>query len=135
MQVEIKEYSADLVVVGAGIPGICAAVQAARKGLTVALINDRGVLGGNGSAEIHVNINGACDGAPLNINSREGGIVSEIITEYMYRSPVSKNRYQLDGVLLDTVGREPKIKLFLNTFIDEAETRANGIIAVIMPSP
>ncbi len=130
MKVELKTFKSDLVIVGAGIPGICAAVQAARQGLTVALINDRGVLGGNGSCEIHVNINGSCDGAPLNINSREGGIVSEILTEYKYRSPVSNSRYVLDGVLLDIVGREPNIKLFLNTYIDDAETDENSITSV-----
>jgi hypothetical protein len=131
MKYEIKSYHADLVIVGAGVPGICAAVQAAREGLKVALINDRGVLGGNGSCEINVNINGASDGAPLNINSREGGIVNEIITEWKYRSPVSRGRYILDGVFLDIVGREPNIKLFLNTCIDEAETSKEGTIVSV----
>jgi hypothetical protein len=134
MKVEVKAYQADLVIVGAGIPGICAAVQAARQGLTVALINDRGVLGGNGSCEIHVNINGSSDGAPLNINSREGGVVSEILTEYKYRSPVSNSRYVLDGVLLDIVGREPNIKLFLNTYVDDAEIDDNSTITSVSGS-
>ena len=44
----------DLVVVGGGIAGTCAAVSAARRGLTVALIQDRPVLGGNGSSEVRV---------------------------------------------------------------------------------
>jgi len=37
---EFKRYTVkkDLVISGAGIPGICAAIQAARLGLTVALI-------------------------------------------------------------------------------------------------
>ena len=130
MKMEVKAYAADLVIVGAGIPGICAAVQAARQGLTAALINDRGVLGGNGSCEIGVNINGSSDGGPLNVNSREGGIVSEILTEYKYRSPVARSRYILDGVLLDLVGREPNIKLFLNTYIDETETDGDSIVSV-----
>jgi hypothetical protein len=42
----------DLVVVGGGIPGCSAALAAARLGLSVALIQDRPVLGGNGSDEI-----------------------------------------------------------------------------------
>ena len=44
----------DLVVVGGGIAGTAAAVSAARAGLSVALIQDRPVLGGNGSSEVRV---------------------------------------------------------------------------------
>ena len=46
--------SFDLVVVGGGIAGTCAALSAARNGLTVALVQDRPVLGGNGSSEVRV---------------------------------------------------------------------------------
>lgn len=128
MEYETKKYHADLVIVGAGVPGICAAVQAAREGLSVALINDRGVMGGNGSCEIGVILNGAADGAPLNINSREGGIINEIITEWKYRSPISWGRYIQDAVFIDIVDREPNIKIFLNTCIDEVENAENGRI-------
>lgn len=131
MKYEVKEYKADLIIVGAGVPGVCAAVQAAREGLTVGLINDRGVLGGNGGCEINVNINGAADGAPLNMNSREGGIVNELMTEWKYRSPVSRGRYILDGVFIDLVGREPNIRCFLNTCVDEAETGDGGTISAV----
>ncbi|MBQ0081331.1 MAG: FAD-dependent oxidoreductase [Alistipes sp.] len=48
----------DLVVVGAGIGGMCAAVSAARLGMKVALINDRPKLGGNNSSEIRVHLGG-----------------------------------------------------------------------------
>ncbi|MFO0424417.1 MAG: FAD-dependent oxidoreductase, partial [Planctomycetia bacterium] len=44
----------DLVVVGGGYSGMGAAISAARMGLKVALIQDRGVLGGNGSSEVRV---------------------------------------------------------------------------------
>lgn len=44
----------DLVVVGGGYGGIGAAVSAARMGAKVALIQNRQVLGGNGSSEIRV---------------------------------------------------------------------------------
>lgn len=48
----------DLVVVGGGIAGMCAAVTAARLGLTVALVHDRPILGGNNSYEVCVNLAG-----------------------------------------------------------------------------
>lgn len=54
----------DLVVVGAGIAGISAAVSAARLGCKVALINDRPVLGGNNSSEIRVHLGGRIEAGP-----------------------------------------------------------------------
>ena len=49
-----ETVDADFVVVGGGVPGTCAAVAAARRGLKVALVQDRPVLGGNASSEIRV---------------------------------------------------------------------------------
>ena len=49
-----ETVDADFVVVGGGLPGTCAAVAAARRGLNVALVQDRPVLGGNASSEIRV---------------------------------------------------------------------------------
>lgn len=54
----------DLVVVGAGVAGISAAVSAARLGCKVALINDRPVLGGNNSSEIRVHLGGRIESGP-----------------------------------------------------------------------
>lgn len=56
--------SYDLVVVGGGIGGMCAAVSAARLGLKVALINDRPKLGGNNSSEIRVHLGGRIEMDP-----------------------------------------------------------------------
>lgn len=44
----------DLVVIGGGIAGCCAALTAARLGLEVAVVQDRPVLGGNASSEIQI---------------------------------------------------------------------------------
>lgn len=44
----------DLVVVGGGYGGMGAAISAARLGAKVALIQNREVLGGNGSSEVRV---------------------------------------------------------------------------------
>lgn len=48
----------DLVVVGGGIAGCCAAISAARLGCKVALIQNRPVLGGNNSSEVRVGLAG-----------------------------------------------------------------------------
>ena len=53
------ELSADIVVAGGGLSGVCAAVSAARHGATVILVQDRPVLGGNASSEVRMGIVGA----------------------------------------------------------------------------
>src|SRR5690606_10169661 len=67
--------SFDLVVVGGGIAGTCAAISAARLGLTVALIQDRPVLGGNNSSEVRVHLMGDVD---KNHYPKLGRIVREL---------------------------------------------------------
>ena len=51
---EAVEHDVDLLVVGGGLAGVAAAVEAARNGLRVALMQDRPVLGGNASSEIRM---------------------------------------------------------------------------------
>lgn len=58
------ERSYDLVVVGGGIAGMCAAVSAARLGCKVALVNDRPILGGNNSADVRVHLGGVIEMEP-----------------------------------------------------------------------
>lgn len=64
----------DVIVVGAGGAGCCAAIASARLGAKTALIQDRAVLGGNASVEIGVPINGA---GSLHPNARESGVIEE----------------------------------------------------------
>ncbi len=123
-----ENIHADLVVVGAGMPGMCAALQAAREGMDVVLINDRGCVGGNCSSEIFVTCGGAPEGNPYNINLREGGIVDEIRLETVYRTP-ERNRFIQDTVYMDTLLKEKDhLRLFLNTCIDEVEMDEQGRI-------
>jgi len=116
---EKKHIYKDLVVVGAGMSGIVAAIQAARLGLNVALVNERGYLGGNASAEIRIGIGGA-DGSESNFYSREGGIIEEIRLKNLYRNPQG-NPYIWDTVLRDFVYNEKNIELFLETNIDKVK--------------
>jgi succinate dehydrogenase/fumarate reductase flavoprotein subunit len=54
-----ERVAADLVVVGGGLAGVCAAITAAREGIDVVLVQDRPVLGGNASSEVRLWILGA----------------------------------------------------------------------------
>lgn len=58
VETEVAYSTNDLVVVGGGIAGITTAISAARLGLTVALVQDRPVLGGNNSSEVRVHLGG-----------------------------------------------------------------------------
>lgn len=54
MSVRVKKNrkSYDVVIVGGGMAGICAAIASARGGAVTALVHDRPVLGGNASSEM-----------------------------------------------------------------------------------
>ncbi|CAM3281299.1 FAD-dependent oxidoreductase [Occultella aeris] len=110
-----REDDADLVVVGGGLSGTCAAITAARAGLRVVLIQDRPVLGGNSSSEVRLWILGAT--AHMSNNNRfarEGGVLDEILVENMYRNR-DGNPVVFDTILLEKVVEEPGITLLLNT--------------------
>ncbi|WP_116952396.1 FAD-dependent oxidoreductase [Jiangella endophytica] len=112
----------DVTVVGGGLAGVCAAIAAARLGRSVALINNRPVLGGNSSSEIRVWVVGATAHG-RNHHARETGIMGELFVENQYRNPEG-NAYYWDAVVLDAVRAEPNISLYLNT--DVREVAASG---------
>lgn len=104
---ELK-HQVDLCVVGGGMAGVCAAIAAARHGISVALVQDRPVLGGNASSEIRMWICGA-DGEDV----RETGIMEEIMLENYYRN--TNHSFSIwDSVLYEKVRFEENISLFLN---------------------
>ena len=117
---ELKDENctADLVVVGGGLAGVCCAITAAREGLQVLLVQDRPVLGGNASSEVRLWILGATSHMGNNNRwSREGGVVDEILVENLWRNPEG-NPVILDAILLEKVVVEKNIRLLLNTAVD-----------------
>jgi hypothetical protein len=105
----------DLVVVGGGYAGIGAALSAARMGCKVALIQDRGVLGGNGSSEVRVWSMGLIRRGKY---PRVGEIVEEFC-DHAKKSPGTADEFE-DAKKERIVSAEDKIDLFLHTF-------ANGV--------
>lgn len=110
-----KRIDSDLVIVGGGLAGTCAAITAARAGIKVVLVQDRPVLGGNASSEVRLWALGAT--SHMNNNNRwarEGGVIDEILVENMYRNKEG-NALIFDTVLLEKVVEEDNITLLLNT--------------------
>ena len=119
----IVMLESDLIVVGGGMAGTCAAITAARSGIKVILVQDRPVLGGNGSSEVRLWILGATSHMGNNNRwAREGGVIDEILVENLYRNKEG-NAIILDTILLEKVINEPNITLLLNTMVYDLEKK------------
>ena len=102
--------------------GLCAAVAAARNGATVALVQDRAVLGGNASSEVRMWICGA-----RGSENKETGLLEELQLENAARNP--EGHYPTwDSVLWGFAKFQPGLRLFLNCSCTGCETdhRADG---------
>ncbi len=119
------EHNVDFCVVGGGLAGMCAAIQAAREGKKVVLIHERPVLGGNASSEIRMWVCGA-----YGENNRETGIIEEINLESLYRNPY-KNYSVWDSILFGKVKAEENITLLLNTSVCDVDMEGANIKTVV----
>ena len=118
------ELSADVVVCGGGLAGVCAAVSAARHGAKVILVQDRPMLGGNASSEMRMGIVGA-----KTDETQETGILEEMQLRNFYYNPLQ--RYTMwDDAIYSTVVAEPNIKLLLNTSVNDVVMNGERIAAV-----
>lgn len=115
----------NLVVVGGGYSGMGAAISAARMGCKVALIQDRPVLGGNGSSEVRVWAMG-------NIRRGKFPRIGEIIEEFADHATKSPGRAEEFGDVLkeEVVTAEKNIDLFLNHHAYAVKTENNHIVSV-----
>ena len=107
------ELHTDLVVVGGGLAGVCAALASARNGARVVLLQDRSVLGGNASSEIRMHAVGA-DFHGRRPGARESGIIEELRLEDAARNP-HRSYSQWDLLLYEKIVTEPNITLLLDT--------------------
>ena len=118
MRRETHEF--DFCVVGGGMAGLIAAVAAARRGATVALIQDRPVLGGNASGEVRMHICGA-----RGDSTRETGILEELLLENYYRN-AQPNYTIWDSVTYGLAKYQEGLTLFLNCTVNECSQYCNS---------
>lgn len=123
------EVNYDVVIVGGGLTGLCAALASARNGAKTALIHDRPVLGGNASSEIRMHVCGASDGMKKPELS-EGGIIHELMLSNKYVND-SYNFSIWDAVLFDAAKKENNLDLYLNTTMHSV-TSENGVVKKIV---
>ena len=117
--------SFDLVVIGAGMSGLCAAIAAARLGLKVALVQDRYILGGNNSSEVRVGLGGQINMAPY---PSLGYILNEIGPDRIGNAR-GAHHYQ-DWKKWDVIAAEPNISLFAGYTVVNAEMKDGKIVSV-----
>jgi len=117
-QAVVEGGNYDFVVVGGGVAGACAAIRAARAGLTVALIQDRPVLGGNNSSEVRIGMLGKTMEPPF---PRLGTVVKELDT----------GRQWDDTHKRKIVEAEKNIRLCLEHRVTKVQTSGSRIVAVI----
>lgn len=115
----------DLVVIGGGYAGMGSAISAARMGCKVALIQNRPVLGGNGSSEVRVWAMG-------NIRRGKYPRIGEIIEEFADKASKSPGRYEEfgDAHKEAIVRAEDNIDLFLNHHAYKVRKDGNRIASI-----
>jgi len=116
------DLRADLLVVGGGLAGVCAAISAARHGARVILVQDRSRLGGNASSEIKMHPLGS------QMGFRECGLIEEFCLENAYQN--EQDAWEVwDLILYDKVIREPNIRLLLDSTLYRVEMDGERIRA------
>ncbi|RLG94518.1 hypothetical protein DRO37_05315 [Candidatus Bathyarchaeota archaeon] len=123
----------DIIVVGGGLAGVCAAIAAARHGCKTAIVQDRPVFGGNCSSEIRVAAHGANSGGAW---ARETGIIEEILIEDRVRNHDFFENGCInsvwDMILYEWVKKEPNLTSYLNTRVIGVEMESSSRISAVI---
>ena len=123
------EKAYDFIVVGGGMSGVCAAIEAARSGAKTALVHARPVLGGNASSEVRVHISGADHGMEKP-DFAESGLLYELMLENKARN--EHFSYSIwDMILFEAAKNTENLTVYYNTVLYDCETEGDRITAAL----
>ncbi|UCH36257.1 MAG: FAD-dependent oxidoreductase [Armatimonadota bacterium] len=125
----------DVVVIGGGLAGVCAAMQAARLGCNTALVERELVLGGNSNSAFRLHIEGASSNHTY---GNETGVVEELEAEAVVRGAFmppgggqpSYFNSRWSEILLEFC-EAAGVQVYLKTLAVAARTRDGRITSVI----
>lgn len=117
----------DLIVVGGGVAGMCAALAAARNGLKVAMLDERKILGGSNSSEVRRGLSGRINIMPY---PSLGYLLNEFgPSEGGDGQPA---RVYEDELKMNIVKQEKNITLYLNCRMTRAVMEGNRILSIVL---
>jgi hypothetical protein len=139
------EKSYDVVVVGSGVAGVAAALAAARRGKSVALIEKQSLIGGLATSGLVYVYLPLCDGngrqilfsipeellklslrySPFDLSDAWGGKVGAGFPRYMCHFSPAGLTIAMDGAL-----REAGVEVWLDTLVCTAETHDGKVTAI-----
>ena len=119
-----KVLHCDICIIGGGLSGTFAAIEAARNGAKVVLMQDRPVLGGNASSEIRMWVRGA-----RGEFDRETGLISELEERNIYYNPTLCHSL-FDANLYAMAEEEENITVLMNTSCLDAKAENGKILSV-----
>jgi len=130
---KVIECKYDVVVVGGGLAGVCAAIAAARHGCRTAIVQNRPVFGGNSSSEIRVHPLGAANSGAW---ARETGIIEELLMEERARNHDLFHNGLMnsiwDLILYEWVKKEQNLTAYLNTHVIGVEMASSDKISAVI---
>jgi len=124
---DASEY--DLIVVGGGVSGCCAALAASRYGLRTLLLQDRGVLGGCNSSEIRVSAGGYMHTGPY---PALGNVLDEILPVRGDYCVLPAEFYEDNRKAQAFTFPEMPARLKLNKSVCAAETNVEGRLVAVL---
>lgn len=121
-----KHY--DVLVIGGGMSGVCAALASARQGAKTAIVQGRSCYGGNASSETRMHISGAsCHWGKK--NAAETGILMELQLENKHLN-YNYNFSIWDGVLWSKVKDQENLDSYMNTVMNIVHSDGKEISSV-----
>ena len=131
---KVLEKYCDILVMGGGLPGVCAAIAAGRMGMSVILVERGTTLGGNCGPEV-----GVCpsDGHRFHPYLASTGIAAELIEEAAHQNAKTVSNWHLYNIsmqwdtVMATALKNAGVTVLRRHYASEPEMDGDRISAVL----